>query len=335
MSLLVAGCGLLPGPGAGIVDRIRAANSPIVQDVILTPPTLFVNAGEEIRVEVEPAATDAEVVELWCHVIVPAGATQLPKGDFAMSWGDPTPTGRHMPIPICPDDGSPARAALDVSWFYVGQSAEPPSSTGALGSVVFRAARIENSNRVRIARVRLHVTGTGTDASVVLTRPVQWLRPAEVANVEATWAAPAGVPYPDVRVEVTGFDWYAVDDPAWYSGGIEPRDVTCTSGSVDVPPQCSATNWFAVPLSFVQYVYLKPSPGTPGGYAAFVWQASHPTIVKPGETRPLDVTGLATWWEAAIPKMPKVFYWYAGGSLAADQPGFGEATPFAVDQAIP
>ena len=74
VALLVSACS---GPGAGITDRIRAANSPIIQEVDFSPSNL---AGhpEEIFVFVISTATDAQVRDVWCNVVVPAGIDQLP-----------------------------------------------------------------------------------------------------------------------------------------------------------------------------------------------------------------------------------------------------------------
>lgn len=77
LSLLVAGCG---GPGQGIADRIRAANSPIVREVFLSPANLLEGSGDAVTVYLIDEASDAQAVDLWCNVVVPAGAEQLPKG---------------------------------------------------------------------------------------------------------------------------------------------------------------------------------------------------------------------------------------------------------------
>jgi hypothetical protein len=324
VSLLVAGC---VTPGQGIVDRIRAANSPIVREIVLTPPNPFGGKGDEIHIYVVDEATEAEALALWCDVVLPAGAAQLPFMAVRVYWGERSTPTDALDNPICPDDGSPPRVGIDLSSLTVTQSAVRPSSTGTLGSVVFSIATVENESRARTARVSLRVVGTGADSMVTLTRPVQWIRPAEVGNVEAVWVALAGVKPGDVRVEVADIQWYAVQDAAWYTSGLDAGDVTCTNGSADEPPECSATNRFAVPLNVVQDVTITPEPVTIEGYAASSWLSPHPTTIDPGQTMALDIEGLEAWWKASVKKMPEGFVWSSGGSLAEDQPGFGTALP--------
>jgi hypothetical protein len=63
-----------------IADRIRAANSPIVREVHLSPASFWEGSGDEITVFVIDGATEAQVLELWCNGVIPAGAQQLPSG---------------------------------------------------------------------------------------------------------------------------------------------------------------------------------------------------------------------------------------------------------------
>lgn len=74
VALLVSACA---GPGGGITDRIRAANSPFIQEVHFSPSNL---AGhpEEVIVYVKSDATDAQIQYVWCTVVVPAGIDQMP-----------------------------------------------------------------------------------------------------------------------------------------------------------------------------------------------------------------------------------------------------------------
>jgi hypothetical protein len=70
LALLSAGC---TGPGAGIADRIRAADSPIVREVKYGSPGLE-GGGERVFVYLIDEATDAQALDLWCQVVIPAGA---------------------------------------------------------------------------------------------------------------------------------------------------------------------------------------------------------------------------------------------------------------------
>ena len=103
--MLVAGC---LGPGEGIADRIRAANSPIVREVIVTPSNLFGAKGDEIHIYVVPEATKAEALSLWCDVVLPAGAAQLPPKAVRVYWGERLTPTDALDNPVCPESGSPA-----------------------------------------------------------------------------------------------------------------------------------------------------------------------------------------------------------------------------------
>lgn len=103
LSLLVAACA---GPGTGIAERIRAANSPIVREVVFSPANFWEGGGEEI--------TDAQALDLWCTVVVPPGAEQLPPGRIQLRKGGQRTTGgarlgssRVLANPVCPGDGLP------------------------------------------------------------------------------------------------------------------------------------------------------------------------------------------------------------------------------------
>ena len=73
-SLALAGC---EGKGAGISQRIEAADSPLIAEVEYAPQNI---AGgiEHMNIYLIPDATDAQIVEAWCQVIVPAGIDELP-----------------------------------------------------------------------------------------------------------------------------------------------------------------------------------------------------------------------------------------------------------------
>jgi hypothetical protein len=98
-ALLAAGCA---GPAYGIADRIRAANSPTVRDVVLWPANPFGGRPDEIRVYVVDGATEADALALWCNVMLPAGAAEmLPHIDV---WrGRPGVERPALEDPTCPD----------------------------------------------------------------------------------------------------------------------------------------------------------------------------------------------------------------------------------------
>ena len=109
LSLLVAGCGLIPGPGAGIAERIRAANSPIIREVEFSPASPVVDTGEYIFVFLNDDATDAQALDLWCTVVIPAGAEQLSPGRVRLLKGDKLGAGGVrsgmygvLTNPVCP-----------------------------------------------------------------------------------------------------------------------------------------------------------------------------------------------------------------------------------------
>ena len=112
VAVLIAGC---RGPGAGIADRIRTAGSPIVREVQYGSPGLE-GGSERITVILIDEATDAQALDLWCQVVIPAGAEQLPPNSVRLYKGfKPGPAGgtsggtRVLPDPVCPttDSSSP------------------------------------------------------------------------------------------------------------------------------------------------------------------------------------------------------------------------------------
>jgi len=86
--LLVAGCA---GPGAGIAAKIRAANSSIVREVEFSPAAFPESSTDAISVYLVDDATDAQTLDLWCTVVVPAGAEQLPAGNVGLYKGGNSP----------------------------------------------------------------------------------------------------------------------------------------------------------------------------------------------------------------------------------------------------
>ena len=87
VALVAAGC--LPGPGQGIADRIRAADSPLVKEVVLSPASPWVGKDyEDVVLYLVDDVTDEAAFDLWCTVIVPAGADRLgPRGEVRMYKG--------------------------------------------------------------------------------------------------------------------------------------------------------------------------------------------------------------------------------------------------------
>lgn len=89
------------GPAEGVADRIRAANSPIVEEVVLQGPNLFYGGESKVFVYLVPAATQEQALSLWCDVVLPAGAAQayvrLVKNQMS-----PTPVFVSKQAPVCP-----------------------------------------------------------------------------------------------------------------------------------------------------------------------------------------------------------------------------------------
>ncbi len=78
---LVAGC--VAGHGNEIADQIRAAHSPIVEEVVLSPINPFEGKDyDDVTVYLVAGTTDAQVQALWCDVVVPARPERLGKGEL-------------------------------------------------------------------------------------------------------------------------------------------------------------------------------------------------------------------------------------------------------------
>jgi hypothetical protein len=97
--LLIAGCA---GPALGIADRIRAANSPIVREVHISPANPFGGKPDEVKVYVVDDATEADALALWCEIIVPAGAADMAPGTIDVWRGEPGTGQRILHDPSCP-----------------------------------------------------------------------------------------------------------------------------------------------------------------------------------------------------------------------------------------
>jgi hypothetical protein len=99
-STLLTGCA---GPGQSIADRIRAANSPIVREVVLSPANFWEGSGDAVYVYLKEEATEAEALDLWCRVVLPAGAKDLPTGAVGL-WKGGASSGALLALhnPTCP-----------------------------------------------------------------------------------------------------------------------------------------------------------------------------------------------------------------------------------------
>jgi hypothetical protein len=112
-SLLAAGCAA--GSGQAIADRIRATNSPMVREVVLSPANFWQGSGDAVYVYLTDAATDEEALDLWCTVVYPPGANTLPAGQVGLyKGGEPQQGGGRsgaslvLRDPVCPEGGSSA-----------------------------------------------------------------------------------------------------------------------------------------------------------------------------------------------------------------------------------
>lgn len=84
VGLLAAGCA--PAPGEQIANRIRAAGSPVVREVIFRPANLLDPAS--IDVWLIPGAPEAQAEAVWCEVIAPAGGSAYDEGGGVAVWND-------------------------------------------------------------------------------------------------------------------------------------------------------------------------------------------------------------------------------------------------------
>jgi hypothetical protein len=86
LGVLTAGC--LPGPGQGLADHVRAADLPYVDEVQVSPKNPWGGKDyDDVFVYLLADVTDAQVIELYCNVVTPAGAAQLRPGEFSMYKG--------------------------------------------------------------------------------------------------------------------------------------------------------------------------------------------------------------------------------------------------------
>jgi hypothetical protein len=86
LTVVVAACS---NPGAPVAEKIKAANSPIVREVRYSPATFGASVSQDsLIVVLVDGATDAQAIDLWCTVILPAGGDQLPSGVLQVNQGE-------------------------------------------------------------------------------------------------------------------------------------------------------------------------------------------------------------------------------------------------------
>jgi hypothetical protein len=108
VSLVEAGC--TAGLGQGIADRVLAANSPIVREVVLSPENFWNGrSGDAVYVYLVDGASDLEAPDPWCNVVYPPGVAKLPVGQVILAkGGEPAPAGGRsgttivLRDPVCP-----------------------------------------------------------------------------------------------------------------------------------------------------------------------------------------------------------------------------------------
>jgi hypothetical protein len=78
-----------PHPAAPVAEQIRAAHSPIVLEVRYHPGIFGSDgASDTLEVLLTDDATEAQALDLWCTVIVPAGGDQLPPSMLDVEQGE-------------------------------------------------------------------------------------------------------------------------------------------------------------------------------------------------------------------------------------------------------
>src|SRR4051812_23382290 len=94
-------CACASALGQGIADRIRAAKSPIVRDVVVSPANFWQGSGDAVYIYLVDAATDQDALDLWCGVVYPPGSVTLPPGHVVMyKGGEPQPGGGHLGVSL-------------------------------------------------------------------------------------------------------------------------------------------------------------------------------------------------------------------------------------------
>ena|ERR1700690_3196693 len=96
--LVATGCASTAGEQ--VASRIRAANSPVVREVVWRPANFL--DPPEVDVWLIPGATESQAEILWCQVIVPAGGSPYQNDTGVAVWND---AGTEMMVtvtPVCP-----------------------------------------------------------------------------------------------------------------------------------------------------------------------------------------------------------------------------------------
>jgi hypothetical protein len=94
-----------PHPGAPVAERIRAADSPIVLEVRYQPAVFGASIVQDsLVVMLTDDATEAQALDLWCTVIVPAGGDRIAPDILRVEQGEKTwpgggTTGGHTVLP--------------------------------------------------------------------------------------------------------------------------------------------------------------------------------------------------------------------------------------------
>jgi hypothetical protein len=89
IALFVWSATTVPHPGAPVAERIRAANSPIVLEVRYYPGIFGSESTlDTLVVMLTDDATDAQALDFWCTVVVPAGGDQLPPHILRVEQGE-------------------------------------------------------------------------------------------------------------------------------------------------------------------------------------------------------------------------------------------------------
>ena len=90
-------------PGPGIADRIRATNSPLLQDVAFRAS--FTGSGE-VTVHLVQGMTEAQARRFWCEVVVPAAGSDLSRVEIVIASSDPPVVGMPATLAdrrvVCP-----------------------------------------------------------------------------------------------------------------------------------------------------------------------------------------------------------------------------------------
>ena len=80
LSVSLAGCSG-SRPVVALADRVRSANSPIVDEIVLNESNPISQAVEGdfdwLDINLRDDATDAQILEFWCEVIVPGGGPSM------------------------------------------------------------------------------------------------------------------------------------------------------------------------------------------------------------------------------------------------------------------